>query len=117
VTPVVVSMRSSDSAVPRHDASGYVPFDESPLAVVHCTSYDRLRRKWRDYPQWQIAHRPTGFSIGALEFADLTAAINFLHALDPSFPAWQSVQWQVDDAAMVACRYKFRVALEAAAAA
>jgi hypothetical protein len=106
-------MRSQDEDVPRHDVSGYVPFGASPLAVVRCASFDRLRNVWRDFPEWQIVHRRTGFSVGALEFSDLAAGIAFLNALDPTFPAWQAVQWRVNDAAMTACRYKFRVAREA----
>jgi hypothetical protein len=46
-----------------------------------------------------------------LEFATLSDAIATMHRCDPEYPAWHQVRAGVIDQAMLACRLKFKAAL------
>ena len=109
---VPLTIRSDDVTRPPYETEGFVPDADCPLAAHLYAVWDEADSKWHDGVQWQITHRRTGFSLGKGTFRDRDEAIAVLMRCEPSFPAWQAVQAGVVDAAMLACRYKFRAAIQ-----
>jgi hypothetical protein len=110
---VPVTIRSSRTDLPLYETVGFVPDVDCPLAATHSTLWDVEEGRWRDGEWWQVTHRATGFYLGAKTFRDADEALAVIARCDPTFPAWQLVRAGVVDAAMLACRYKFRMAVAA----
>lgn len=111
---VQVTRRAYDPDVPPFQTTGFVPFKSSPLAVTRAASFTG---EWREISgRWRITHRPTGYCLTDHEFDSFEEAMRVLNLCDPTFPAWPLALAQTGNVARDACRYKFRVAMEAVAA-
>lgn len=93
------------------EVDGFVPDVASPLAVTPVATWSISSWTVHD-GRWQITHRATGLNLGGREFDTREAAMAVLVRCEPAFPAWAAVKAGVADAAMMACRYKFRVATQ-----
>ena len=88
----------------------FVPFAESPLAIMRVPIWSEIERKW-DQPAhrgWKIAHRKTGFGLKHFEWETADEAMAALMLCDPTYAAWALATGEEGDAATIACRIQFR---------
>ena len=105
---VAVTVRSYDAEIPPLELIGHVPYADCPLAVTRRHHF--VDGAWAERDGYYITHRPVGFQLGKRVFDTVEAALAVIDRCDPTFPAWPLARGGTDDAATIACRYKFRVA-------
>lgn len=113
--PVTVIFRGRDlrDGIPHSGPiDGFAPAINSPLAIAPAHYFGRARWVARR-AGWVVMHRRLGWTLGSNIWSEQDAW-HLLSACDLSFMAWQVVQGDqgITESALIACRVKFRGALE-----